>query len=83
MRHWSSMEIRVLPREDPVYPVHFMGALERLLRKTDFVPIEMRMAKRLCEKCSLCGEKVMPLLFSLHCKEKGDPNHLALEVLET
>jgi hypothetical protein len=73
VKHWSSVEFRVLPQRGPVHHPH----------KADVASVEMRAAKRLCEKCALCGEPVMALFFSLHCREKGDANHLALEVMGT
>jgi hypothetical protein len=72
LAHFRGTEIRLIKREPALH-----------LHNLDYKTVETRMAKHLCKKCSLCGEPVMAGCFSMHCREKGDAGHLALEVMES
>lgn len=53
-------------------PVQFVGKF----------PIRTDLADHV-EPCPVCGEDVIDWNLARHCRKKNDPNHLALEVMET
>lgn len=66
-KHYSATEIRLLPREGPVYPMHFVMRMKKSPRRCP-----------LCDEPIFYGCSL-----SEHCRRKGDDNHLALEVMDT
>jgi hypothetical protein len=73
---WDSSEpmgVRLIEREKPVYI------------RADFAALEARVvsmwSSQILAKCGACGDYFLRQCLVRHCREKGDANHLALEVM--
>lgn len=68
-------EVRLLPTREETYQSYVMA---------DYAGMEARiMASLLLVCCKACGDMISQGCLMRHCREKGDPAHLALEVMES
>ena len=68
-------EVRLLPTKGEPYQSYVMA---------DYAGMEARMmASLLLVCCKVCGDMISQGCLAQHCRDKKDPVHLALEVMET